>query len=106
MRATKTKCSVQDVARRVRANNEDWNALEYATDELCGDKEIVLAAVKGDGRALEYATKELQGDRDIVLEAVKHVHPDALPYLLKHVSAELQGDQEILLQVGHSCEPS
>ena len=46
-------------------------ALNYASDELKKDREIVLAAVKINGLALEYASDELKKDRDIVLAAVK-----------------------------------
>ena len=42
----------------------------HATEELKGDREIVLAAVSKDGDALQYATEELKGDREIVLAAV------------------------------------
>ena len=47
-------------------------ALKYATEELKGDHEIVMAAVSKQGMALEYATEELKGDRDIVLAAVSN----------------------------------
>lgn len=46
-------------------------ALEYATKEIRGDKDIVIVAVKSKGCALEYASKELQGDREVVMLAVK-----------------------------------
>ena len=41
--------------------NWGWgNALEYASDELRNDKEVVLAAVKDCGDALKYASDELK----------------------------------------------
>ena len=45
-------------------------ALEFATEELKGDREIVLAAVSKSGVALQFATEELKGDREIVMAAV------------------------------------
>ena len=68
-------------------------ALEYASAELKGDREIVLEAVKQDGYALVYASAELKGDREIVMAAVKQ-NGRALQY----ASAELQGDREIVLE--------
>ena len=46
-------------------------ALEYASEELRGDKEVVLEAVRQNGWLLEYASEELRGDREVVLEAVR-----------------------------------
>ena len=45
--------------------------LEYASDALRNDKEVVLAAVKLDGRALKYASADLKNDKDVVLAAMK-----------------------------------
>jgi len=42
-------------------------ALEFASDELKGHKEVVLAAVAQSGRALEYATKDMKGDNVLSL---------------------------------------
>ena len=41
-------------------------ALEYASAELKGDREIVMVAVKQNGFALECASAELQNDREVV----------------------------------------
>jgi hypothetical protein len=45
--------------------------LEYATEELRGDREVVLAAVQQNGRALEYASTELQKDPEVMQAAVQ-----------------------------------
>ena len=45
-------------------------ALEFATEELKGDREIVMRAVSQEGLALKYATEELKCDREIVTLAV------------------------------------
>eukprot|EP00971_Amphidinium_carterae_P243792 4841748-Amphidinium_carterae.1 len=47
------------------AVEQDGCALEYAAEELQGDRAIVLKAVEQDGLALQYAAEELQGDRAI-----------------------------------------
>ena len=46
------------------AVQQDWEALEYASEELRADRVVVLAAVRQDGGALEYASEELQADRE------------------------------------------
>jgi hypothetical protein len=49
----------------------------HASEELLGDREIVLAAVQEDGCALKFASPDLRGDRGVVLAAVKQ-NGDAL----------------------------
>ena len=68
------------------------NALEYASKELRADREIVLAAVKRNGWALRFASKELRADRQFVLAAVK-AGGDALQF----ASVELRADREVVL---------
>jgi len=46
-------------------------ALDHASAEQRGDRELVLAAVKRNGIALQYAIEELRGDRELVLAAVE-----------------------------------
>ena len=58
---------------------QNGNILEYASDELKGDREIVLAAVSQSKYALYSASVELKGDREIVLAAVSQ-SKDALQY--------------------------
>jgi hypothetical protein len=44
-------------------------ALFFASDELRGDREVVMAAVAQNGRALEHASDEFRGDREVVMAA-------------------------------------
>ena len=64
-------------------------ALEYASEKLQNDKEIVLAAVKQSGYALKYAANEFKNDKNVVLAAVKQ-NGDALEF-----APELQGDRDV-----------
>jgi len=68
------------------------SALRWASEELKGDREIVLAAVKQNGSVLEYANQELRGDRKIVLAAVKQFGSS-----LRHAKPELRGNREVVL---------
>ena len=40
--------------------------LEYASDELRADKEVVMAAVKSDGDTLQFASDELKTDPEVL----------------------------------------
>ena len=51
-----------------RVARNGW-ALKHATEELRGDREVVITAVADRGYALEYATNELRGDREVVMTA-------------------------------------
>merc|ERR1712185_885967 len=77
----------------MEAVKQNGRALEYASAELKGDREIVLESVKQHGLALQYASAELKGDREIVMAAVKQ---NGLA--LMHASAELKGDREIVME--------
>ena len=46
--------------------------IQFASEDLNRDKEIVMAAVKQYWHWLEFASLELKGDCDVVLEAEEH----------------------------------
>jgi len=104
--------------------------LQFASNNLKNDKEVVLAAVKNDGRALKYASTELQ-DKIINLEnsikslkdnknipkdqiydlayllAIKHVAEKKEPGYIKNVSTEIQKTmQKILINNGFKVDGS
>ena len=70
---------------------EDWQALEYATEELRGDREVVMTAVTSNGWGLLYATEELRGDREVVMTAIAQNG-----WAVNHASEELRGDREVM----------
>ena len=45
--------------------------LQYASDELEADKEVVMTAVKDSGSALQHASDELKADKEVVIATVK-----------------------------------
>ena len=45
-------------------------ALQYATEEMKGDRQIVMQAVSEDGSALQYAAAELRDDADMIEAAL------------------------------------
>ena len=72
----------------------DGLALEFASDELKNDKEIVLLAISQYGEALYYASDELRNDKEIVMAAIKQDGE-----VLEYASNELRKDKEFILQV-------
>ena len=50
--------------------SRNGRALKSAPEELKGDREIVMAAVRQSGWALQYAAEEMKGDREVVMAAV------------------------------------
>lgn len=65
--------------------------VQYASEELRGDREIMLAAVKQDRRVLQHASAELQNDRELVLAAVRK-SAEAFQF----ASPELKADKEMV----------
>jgi len=94
----------------LKAVTIDRVALEHASEELRGDKDVVLAALRNSVLAFRYASKQLRADKRFMLKAVD-IDPKALAYAseelrgdkdfvcftLKYASAELQADRDIVL---------
>jgi hypothetical protein len=68
----------------------DWQLKEYP-EELRGNREVALAAIKEDYDALRFASVELKSDKEVVLEAVKQSG-----YALEYASEALQNDPELI----------
>eukprot|EP00933_Yihiella_yeosuensis_P067214 TRINITY_DN71938_c0_g1_i1.p1 TRINITY_DN71938_c0_g1~~TRINITY_DN71938_c0_g1_i1.p1 ORF type:complete len:383 (+),score=79.03 TRINITY_DN71938_c0_g1_i1:77-1225(+) len=72
----------------------DWKRLQGAPDEVRGDKEILMQAVRDSfGLALPLATPTLLADRDLVLEAVRWKGTQ-----LQYAAESLRGDRDIVLE--------
>ena len=69
------------------------DALQHASEELKGDRQVVLEAVKQNGHALRHAAEELKRDRGVVMEAVKQSG-----YALQHASEELKRDRGVVME--------
>lgn len=69
------------------------------------DREIVMAAINNDGWALQYASEELRADRELVLVAVKLVkyYYDYSTFLRK-LPENFQNDPEIILALFSSTK--
>jgi len=98
------------------AVTQNGNALQYASDDLKGDqnvvfaafkqkgysveghmsvREMILAAVRADGNNLQFASNELREDREVVLAAVRKSGA-----ALKFALGELNQDSECLKASG------
>ena len=67
-------------------------ALQYASERLRDDKDVVLAAVKEDGHTLQFVSDRLRDDKDVVMAAVKQEG-----YILDYASSRLKDDEEVVL---------
>ena len=72
-------------------------ALQYASEELRGDPQVLLEAVTQNGIALVYASEKLKGDRELVLAAVKQ-NDSALEYASEELRADLNFIKEVIKQ--------
>lgn len=69
--------------------------LAFASEDLCADKEVVLAALKWDGYAIRYASDALKNDREVVMAAVQN---DIYGEVFKCIGETLQADLEIIME--------
>jgi len=67
-------------------------ALQWASDELRADREVVMVAMTQAGYALQWASDELRADREVVMAAVAQ-NGAALLF----ASAELRADREVVM---------
>jgi hypothetical protein len=56
------------------ALRQNGRALEYASAELRGDREVVLAAVRQNGRALRFPSEDLRNDPQVVTASLAHFY--------------------------------
>ena len=75
----------------LEAVQQDGSALQFASKGLQSLRAIVLAAVSQNGSALQFASRDLQSDRQVVLQAVRQQRP-ALRFAYK----DLQRDETIV----------
>ena len=79
-------------ADAMAAVSNDGYALEYASEALKADREVVMAAIENIGYALQYASEELRSDSQFILAAV-----EKNGYALKYASDVLKADPEVVL---------
>jgi hypothetical protein len=68
------------------------SSLEYASDRLKNDKEVVMKAILNNPSFIEYASEELQNDMEIMLIAVKDNAEN-----LCYASPSLQNNKKLVL---------
>jgi hypothetical protein len=89
----------RDVRQAVEAAKRDGYALASIPTDLCGDKEVVLKAVRQNTLSLYLASAPMRADRDVALAGVAE-NGQALQYVAK----PLRADKEVVLvAVRRSC---
>mmetsp|Transcript_30841 Transcript_30841/g.89704 ORF Transcript_30841/g.89704 Transcript_30841/m.89704 type:complete len:764 (+) Transcript_30841:135-2426(+) len=72
----------------------DWNLLASAPAVVKGDRDLIFGALMASqGAALQYASEEVRGDRKVVLEATKYAG-----VAFREASAELRNDRAFVLE--------
>jgi len=79
------------IGQNLAAVNNTGNALLFASEELRGDREVVLAALNNRGDYLRIVSVEMRADKEVVLAAVTN-DGDAFQY----ASKELQMDKDVI----------
>ena len=74
---------------------QDGKALQWAGEEMKGDRELCMAAVAQDGKALQWASEDMQNDPKIRTLAAVHQEAKAL----KEAPEELKKDKEFMITV-------
>ncbi len=62
-----------EIVRKVVGLPGKGRALRFAVQELRGNRDVVMAAVRSRASALEFATPGLRADKDLVLEAFRSI---------------------------------
>ena len=57
--------SLFDLIQMSSIVRRDWSALEYASDEMRGDREVVLVAVRKAGRYLVTVSDKIKGEQRV-----------------------------------------
>ena len=74
---------------------QDGKALQWASEEMKGDRELCMAAVAQNGRAcwraLQHASQEMKGDRELCMAAVTE---NGSAFI--HASQEMRKNQDII----------
>jgi hypothetical protein len=74
------------------AVTQDGSALGYAAHELCADRDIVLAAVANNGWAYRDASADLRADINVATAAVSQAG-----YVLQFMSKELRNNHDVVV---------
>jgi len=67
-------------------------ALQYASEALKADKEVVMQVVEFYGSALQYASEALRADKEVVMKAVNN------GLALQYASEALKADKEVVMK--------
>jgi len=63
-----------------------WSVLRYASTELQADPDVVKEALRNNGIGLEFASEEITKDKELVLQATRWAGGDSYPYYQAHIT--------------------
>lgn len=82
-------CRDKSVALAAITNQRKAIPIQYFSENLRDDKEIVLLAVRQNSKALEYCSTRLSNDKEIVLYALRHGNQDSADYIGQELVEEI-----------------
>ena len=72
---------------------QNWQALQFVSQEMKGDRELCMAAVAQEGKALQWASEEMKGDRELCMAAV------ALDsFAIRYASKKIREDVDVVVK--------
>lgn len=80
------------------ALTKDGMVLKFASKHLCANKEVVLKAVRLDPFALAFACRTIRDDKEIVLIAVR-----LFGMVLEYASSRLRKDKDVVVAAVSQC---
>ena len=97
----KDKEIFQEVKKRILSDYEDEylyeNSFRQLPKQMRADREIVLAAVELDGESLQWASEELKDDKEVVIASFRADSSFKQGRCLCYASEELKDDKVVVL---------
>ena len=78
--------------------------MQWASEEMEGDRELCTAAVTQNGAALQWASEELRGDRALCMAAVPNTGNNEIESLYQALPESMQSDDEIAVLALKRCD--
>ena len=89
---TEIKANCNNKEYVLKAVGGQGKLLEWASDELRDDEEVVKTALENDGEAMEFASDRLKDNKDLMLLAIK-----GAPWTACYASDRLRADRDVIM---------
>lgn len=83
----------------LEAVKNDVDAFYHASDEMKGNKELALMVVKTRGRMIEYISNELKGEEEFLLTLFEYLDENLCAEAFKFIQPHLMNDEHFLFKM-------